>query len=92
MAIYYWIKSVITGWWLFIFKKDHIENMAKSRSAYCAVCPHAKNGLFDAIEDSRIPEISGKSCYLCGCALVAKLRSPDEECPIGLWGSQEFKQ
>ena len=90
MNFYKWVKSVITGWWLFLFKKDKSEDMAKRRAVYCGVCPHATTGMFDAIHDDAIPAISGKSCKLCGCALVAKLRSPDEECPIGLWQPEKL--
>lgn len=90
MKFYYWIKSVITGWYLFLFKKADSEDMAKRRAVYCGVCPHATTGMFDAIHDDEIPSISGKSCKLCGCALVAKLRSPDEECPIGLWQPEKL--
>lgn len=85
-----WIKSVIKGWWYFFFKKAQVEDMAHRRSVYCGVCPHAVSGMFDAIHDDKIPSISGKTCNECGCALVAKLRSPDEECPIGLWGSEQL--
>ena len=85
-----WIKSVIKGWWYFLFKKSEVEDMAHKRAVYCGVCPHAVSGMFDAIHDDKIPSISGKTCNECGCALVAKLRSPDEECPIGLWGSEQL--
>lgn len=85
-----WIKSVIKGWFYFFFKSKKVEDMAKRRAVYCGVCHYAKDGLFEAIHDDKIPSISGKTCEQCGCALVAKLRSPDEECPIGLWQEEKI--
>lgn len=63
-----------------VFKKDHIEAVAKLRWNQCKIC---KN--FD--EDGKHCMVAGTQpcCKDCGCSLKLKLRCLSEACPIGRW-------
>ncbi len=90
MGLFKWIKSVFLGYYYLIFKKDKVEDMAIRRAVFCKNCPHAKMSNTDIVYDKRITFLSGRHCEECGCPLAAKLRSPMEECPIGLWGEENL--
>jgi hypothetical protein len=45
------------------------EELAKQRMVHCAPCAE-RQGVF---------------CGLCACVVKAKVRVPNEQCPIGKW-------
>lgn len=63
-------------------KKDLIEATAHARATTCKSCPeNVKEPIpFLKIKDERIPEISGKMCDGCGCALPYLLRQSSKVC------------
>ena len=68
------IGHVITGWRNVFFRNDTIEDIAKRRLKVCSRCM-----------DVPIGEIEKMKCKQCNCPLVAKARSPDDDCPLKLW-------
>ncbi len=68
------ISNIISGW--FNVAKDklgilspEINTKAEERLKICSACPQRK----------------GDNCGACGCPLVAKVRSPQSNCPIKKW-------
>lgn len=63
-----------------IFKKDHIEDIAKERMAICKICPH-----IDHIGKSCAVPGTQPCCGDCGCKLSWKTRSLSSSCPKNYW-------
>ena len=63
-----------------IFKKEHIEVIAKERLSVCESCP-----LFDTTGDKCLVPGTEPCCSSCGCSMDLKLRSLGSECPEGKW-------
>ena len=59
-----------------------IEVNVQQRAAKCADCPHntPEPISFLKVEDTRTPELSGKMCAVCGCALPYLLRQNQKIC------------
>jgi hypothetical protein len=83
------LKSILEGWTNYAFESKEIESMAKARASQCANCELAVYGLVASLVDDEIKEIKGLVCNGCEtnikCPLSAKLRSPNEYCPLNLW-------
>lgn len=78
------LNQILSGWKNFLDKSDVVEEVAKSRAAICADCPHAKQGKLLAFVKDSLKEIEGAYCNLCSCPLSAKIRSNDI-CPENKW-------
>lgn len=70
------LKEIYDGWKNYIFPNPEIESMAKYRASICSECEHLVLGV----------------CSICGCPSAGKIRSPESQCPIGLWLKQEDEQ
>ena len=69
-----------------------VEEIAKQRAAMCSRCPHASylNGHKTTIMvNEKVHSYKSMKCNVCGCALAAKVRAMNDECPIGLWRNEE---
>lgn len=81
--------NILSGWKNYVFENEEVEKMAKHRAIYCATCDNAVYGLVASLVGDEIKEIKGMVCNGCEtnikCPLSAKLRSPNENCPKGLW-------
>ena len=66
-------------------KSEVSESMAVDRATHCVGCKHAVKGELIAFIKDDLKEIQGYKCNKCQCPLSAKLRSKNENCPIGLW-------
>tara|TARA_R110002020_G_scaffold36503_3_gene109761 strand:- start:4350 stop:4679 length:330 start_codon:yes stop_codon:yes gene_type:complete len=63
-----------------IFKKEHIEAVAKVRWKECKECEHIdRRGSFCMAPGTQ------PCCKECGCSLGSKIRSLSGECPVGKW-------
>ena len=69
------IKQIAEGWGNYILNKE--ESLSKLRMEICHTCEHISTK-----HKTNRPDIH---CTECGCTLQAKTRSPESECPIGLW-------
>lgn len=77
------VNEIIEGWSNLAFKKENVELLAKERLKICMCCKeHSKFHSSIRLDDH---------CTKCGCTLAAKTRSPESECPIGLWKAVNFK-
>ena len=63
-----------------IFKKEHVEIVAKERLAICKKC-----SLFDTKGDKCLVPGTQPCCGSCGCSMDLKIRSLSSECPEGKW-------
>lgn len=63
-----------------IFKKEHVEDIAKSRMTICSICPHLDKEGTKCVVPGTQP-----CCGDCGCKLSWKTRSLSSECPKGFW-------
>ena len=63
-----------------VFKKEHVEVLAKERMSICNSCPKL--------------DLEGNNCYVkgtqpccgvCGCKLSLKIRALSDECPEKKW-------
>ena len=83
------LNNILQGWKNYAFESKEIENMAKARAVECAKCELAVYGLVASLIEDEIKEITGLVCNGCStnikCPLSGKLRSPNENCPLGLW-------
>lgn len=75
------IRSILIGWYYYLFTTREVRKMAKPRYRKCRKCPMKKDGLYPKFKDKAFPEIGGSHCALCGCLLSAKIRSSKEVCP-----------
>lgn len=60
-----------------IFKKEHVEEIAKERMDKCDTCEFKG-------DQCLIPG-TGPCCNLCGCSLSLKIRSLSSFCDNGVW-------
>jgi Na+-translocating ferredoxin:NAD+ oxidoreductase RNF subunit RnfB len=79
------IQSILTGWVNVFFETPEVKAMAEARAVHCGECVNAGPGLVAEMIDDEIREVVGLVCTKCNCPLSAKIRSPYEKCPIGLW-------
>jgi hypothetical protein len=78
------LKNIWEGWSNYV--KGETSNKAKERASICKNCEFSKVGTFERLlPDYELEEVQGMKCIKCTCPLLAKLRSDDEKCPIGLW-------
>ena len=81
-------KDIVDGFSYMVVKDSEVEKVAKERAKKCAVCPHAdyinKNKKTVVVGDN-VYSVKSMKCKVCGCALSAKVRSMDSECPRGFW-------
>ena len=63
-----------------IFKKEHVEKIAKDRLTICESCP-----LFDIKGDKCMVPGTQPCCGSCGCSMDLKIRALGAECPEGKW-------
>jgi len=78
------ISNIIDGW------EDYLSNkttpQTKARAQVCITCKHAVTGFFERfMPDETLQEVQGLKCNKCNCPLSAKLRSPNEKCPLKKW-------
>jgi hypothetical protein len=79
------IQNIVTGWWNFMLKDEGSTALAEKRAAHCASCIHRKHGALTAFINDELKEVQGTYCNKCKCPLSAKLRTPNEQCPLKLW-------
>lgn len=72
------IKNIATGYVNLVIRTDENEALAKSRLAFCDVCPHA-------VEILKVNGRSINKCNLCTCPVEVKARVPNERCDDGKW-------
>lgn len=77
--------NILSGWKNYVFENEEVETMAKNRAVHCATCENAEYGFVQSLINDEIKDIKGMICNKCDCPLSAKLRSPNENCPKGLW-------
>lgn len=71
-------KEIFEGWKNLVFKKEHVERIAKARLNICNTCEwHSKH--------HNKPHRPDEHCVHCGCTIAAKVRSMKSECPIAKW-------
>lgn len=85
----YDIRKILAGWGNFVAPRSDIEALAKKRAVECSKCDQARLGKIEVFKDKRIKEISALVCNACPtkikCPLSAKLRAPNEKCPLEKW-------
>ena len=81
------LSNIIAGWSNLVFTDPQVEALAIQRAAICAKCPFAEvlNGLHTMVVDKKTTQVRGLKCGKCGCPLSAKVRAPQDACPIGKW-------
>ena len=79
----------MAGWVNLIFDNEEVRLMAIERAKHCAGCDNAQDGWVPEMINDEIKDVKGLVCNGCSgpikCPLSAKIRSPYEKCPIGLW-------
>ena len=73
------LKSIVSGFSNLVFTKPEIEALAIERKVICDGCEVSKFG-----KSMRCLRSLGG----CGCFIKAKIRVPDEECPINKWDAK----
>ena len=79
------LSNILSGWKNLIDKSEVTELLAESRAKECIVCPEAKEGKILNLIKDQLKEVEGHYCGLCHCPLSAKIRSENENCPLGRW-------
>lgn len=75
------ISNIISGWASYFFDAE----IKSERLLECVDCDFAVTKKYLTFVKDDFKEIEGKVCSKCDCPLSAKLRSPNEKCPIGKW-------
>lgn len=75
------ISNVLSGWINYLSDKQ-INGKGLS---HCMVCDHAVEKKYLTFVKDDFKEVQGKVCDKCDCPLSAKLRSPNEKCPLEKW-------
>ncbi len=65
------LKDIVEGWKNFIFNDPVTEEIGKQRISICMRCD----------QYSKL----NKSCRVCGCFMLAKVRIKNKSCPLKLW-------
>lgn len=68
------ITHIAEGFKNYVFENEQIERIAEQRAAICAACPKVK-------KYSLYKFIGQYGCSVCKCAVAAKVRSLEEQCP-----------
>ena len=66
-----------------IFKKEHVEAIARQRNTICHMCIHIDHEGKKCAMPGTQP-----CCAECGCSLKFKTRSLSSECPKGFWSAE----
>jgi uncharacterized protein CbrC (UPF0167 family) len=77
--------NILKGWFNYFFPTPKGEELVHARMVHCNACPQAQVRTYAKVIDDEVVQVKGKVCALCLCPLSAKLRSPEEKCPIGHW-------
>lgn len=73
-------NNILQGYSNLIFKDNEVEKVAKARYDICLNCsPEIRKPLIV------VNGIQRYICTKCTCPLDAKVRAPNEVCPIGNW-------
>lgn len=64
------LSEIISGWKNYMFPNKEVEEIAIKRMETCINCDRLK-------PDNR--------CGICGCFMVAKVRSLKSTCPLDKW-------
>jgi len=80
------IKNILEGWKNVVWKNPKVEEVAKNRLEICGTCELNVDGVCSKKKEI---QYKGELRRGCGCPLRAKLRSMDEECPLGKWGPHD---
>lgn len=80
------ISNILNGWSNFIKKSEVTELIAVERATHCIDCKETKHSkTIKALIKDDLKEVEGYICNICKCPLSAKLRSENEQCPLGKW-------
>lgn len=81
------IDNIINGWSNYLFDEVKAnDDVILFRAKKCINCKHHTKGKFEAVlPDYAIREIQGFYCGKCKCPTSTKIRSENENCPIGKW-------
>jgi len=63
-----------------IFKKEHVEEIAKVRWEECYKCEH-----LDEVGTNCALSTTKPCCGKCGCSIGLKIRALASSCPVGKW-------
>ena len=76
------------------FERKYIPNIRHNKLyivfKYIVIIPiifliYFINGLHTMVVDKKTTQVRGLKCGKCGCPLSAKVRAPQDACPIGKW-------
>lgn len=78
------IYNIAKGWGQYF--KGTVSALEKERATVCEQCPEATVGTYEKfMPDKSLKEIQGLKCGVCKCPLSTKLRTKNENCPLGKW-------
>lgn len=86
-------NDIVDGFSYMIATDPKVEEVAKYRAGVCSKCPHSKyiagGKLMTIMVNEKAHQYKAMKCDQCGCALAAKVRAMNDQCPVGLWRSEE---
>lgn len=77
------IKNIANGWSSLLLGLN--SELARERALHCKECTEAVRGTYEEFINDEIVEVQGLKCAQCTCPLSAKLRSKNDNCPLGKW-------
>lgn len=78
------ISNIAQGWGQYF--KGKVSALEKERASECEQCSEAIVGTYEKLlPDFSLKKIQGLKCGVCKCPLSTKLRSKNENCPLGKW-------
>ena len=89
-------KNIVDGFSYLITTDKRVEEIAKERARICSECVHAKtisgNKPVTVMVNDKVHSYKVMKCNVCGCALAAKVRAMNDQCPINKWQSEPDTQ
>ena len=76
------IAPLLSGVANTVIKNKDAEELATKRAEICKACPQLVDEpvSFLAVSDETNPDVSGKMCNACGCAVPLKIRQNKKIC------------
>jgi hypothetical protein len=87
-------REIVEGWYNHIFDTEAVKEEAQRRATICSTCPLNKANICSRTISGKVEKDfiykgeerkAGDFYEGCGCPLSAKTKSPNSQCPLGLW-------
>lgn len=86
-------KDIVDGFSYLVIKDTEVEKVATKRAETCAGCRFAEyigNHKTTITVKDKLHTYKSMKCGVCGCALAAKVRAMEDNCPLNKWEAHKI--